>query len=287
MSAYANLGTHSGARLHEAVVRTVIYALMLLLAATCILPFYSMIMSATHTNAAIRLRVLLWPGSQLERNYLRLIENMPIWRGFANSLLVASVSTVLSLYFSAAAAYAFSRLNFPTKKFFYGFIIVSLMVPGQLGIIGFFRLMASFQLLDTYVPLIVPSISNAFGVFFLTQNADAAIPMAVIESGRMDGCREYRIFNRLALPMLTPALATLGIFHFIGKWNSFLIPMIVIFDMVKMTLPVMIAGIRSQFAADYGAQYVGIAISVVPILLLFSFTSRWLIKGISAGALKY
>ncbi|WP_243647002.1 carbohydrate ABC transporter permease [Scopulibacillus darangshiensis] len=219
-------------------------------------------------------------------NYTRLVDTVPIWRGFLNSVFITFTSTALTLYFSALVGYGFSKFNFKGKDILFVCVLSTMMIPGQLGIIGLYKMMDIFHMLNTYFPIILPSISNAFGVFFMKQMVDSSVPAEILESGRIDGCGEVKIFHRLVLPLLTPAIATLGIFSFIGKWNEFLTPMILLFDNNLQPLPVMIASVKSQFATDFGAMYVGIVISVIPILIFFSIVSKKIISGITAGALK-
>ncbi|MBY0145931.1 carbohydrate ABC transporter permease [Neobacillus niacini] len=263
-----------------------VYFLLIAVAFTCLLPFYSMMVTSSHANSDIARKLLLVPGSEFIENYKRLIDTVPIWRGFVNTVFITVTSTVLNLYFSALAGYGFSKYNFKYKNLLFLAVLGTMMIPGQLGIIGFFKLMDSFQMLNTYWPLILPSISNAFGIFFMKQMCDSSIPTEILESGRIDGCGELKIFHRLVLPLLMPSLATLGIFSFIGKWNDFLTPMIVLFDNELQPLPVMIAMVKSQFSTDFGAMYVGIVISVIPILIFFSMVSKKIISGVTAGALK-
>lgn len=266
--------------------RSAIYAVLLVLAAVCVLPFYSMIVAATYDSNSIATRLLLVPGPALAANYSRLIGVINIWWGFAHSLLIATVATLLTLYFSALAGFGFSKYPFRGRSLLFALVLATMMIPGQLGIIGFFNLMATFRLLNSYWPLILPSAANAFVIFFLRQICDASIPTELLDAARIDGAREPQIFHRLALPLLLPALATMGIFVFIGQWNSFLMPLIIIFDNAKQTLPVMVSMTQGQFSTDYGAQYVGVLISVVPILIVFSLLSKRIISGVTVGALK-
>ena len=265
---------------------TLLYIVLIALAMTCFMPFYSMIITSTHSNSDIARKFLLIPGLEFMNNYGRLIDTVNIWRGFMNSIFIAVSATSLDLYFSALAGYGFAKYQFKGKNFLFMFILATMMIPGQLGIIGFFRLMDVFHMLNTYWPLILPSISNAFGIFFMKQMADTSIPTEVIESGRMDGCGELQIYHRLVIPLMLPAIATLGIFAFIGKWNDFLTPMIILFDNELQPLPVMISSVRSQFSSDLGAQFVGVVMSVIPIMIFFSIASKKIIGGLTAGALK-
>lgn len=268
------------------IIKTIIWILLIIAAGICLLPFYSMIITSSHTNAEIARKLLLAPGDHFMNNYNRLVDVVPIWRGFFNSLLITVISTILGLYFSALGGYGFSKYQFKGNGLLFAAVLATMMVPGQLGIIGYFRLVNEMGLLNTYWPIILPSISNAFALFFFKQVADNTVPQAMVESGRIDGARELAIYHRIGLPLMAPSLATMGIFQFIGKWNEFLQPMILLFDTEKQTLPVLIASVRSQFNIDYGAQYVGIVISIIPIMIVFAIFSKQIIGNVMAGAVK-
>jgi len=266
--------------------KAVLYLLLAAVAFVCLVPFYSMLITSTHANSEIASKLLLWPGTELANNYNRLVGSVNIWRGFANTVFISVTATILNVYFAALAGFGFSKYRFRYRNFLFLFVLGTMMIPGQLGIIGFYKVMSMLQLTDTYWPLLLQSLYNAFGIFLMRQFADASIPDEIIESGRIDGCGEWRIFHRIVLPLMGPAIATLAIFSFIGKWNDFLTPMIILFDNDKQTLPVMIASVKSAFSSDFGAQYVGIAISVIPLLVFFAFMSKQIISGVAAGAVK-
>ncbi|MEK0312748.1 carbohydrate ABC transporter permease [Cohnella sp. 56] len=266
--------------------KALLYLLLAAVTFVCLVPFYSMLITSTHANSDIASKLLLWPGTELANNYNRLVGSVNIWRGFANTVFIAVTGTLLNVYFAALAGFGFSKYRFRYRGFLFLFVLGTMMIPGQLGIIGFYKVMSMLQLTDTYWPLLLQSLYNAFGIFLMRQFADASIPDEIIESGRIDGCGEFRIFHRIVLPLMGPAIATLAIFSFIGKWNDFLTPMIILFDNDKQTLPVMIASVKSAFSSDFGAQYVGIAISVIPLLVFFAFMSKQIISGVAAGAVK-
>lgn len=272
--------------LGQLLARTLIYLFLILLALTCLIPFYSMIIDATHSSIEISTGFQGLPGNQLGANYSRLIGIVNIWAGFLHSLLIAVAATALTLYFSAMAGYGFAKYSFRGRGFFFAFVLATMMIPGQLGIVGFFEEMNGMRLLNSYWPLIIPAIANAFVIFFFRQMCESSIPAELLDAARIDGAGELRIFHRIVLPLLTPALATMGIFTFIGNWNSFMLPLIIIFDDAKQTLPVMVMLTKGQFSTDYGAQYVGVVISVVPIIIVFAILSRKIIGGITVGALK-
>ncbi|MBW7454063.1 carbohydrate ABC transporter permease [Paenibacillus sepulcri] len=263
-----------------------LYILLVVVALVCLVPFYSMIITSTHSNSEIARELLLLPGDQLADNYNRLVASVNIWRGFANTVFITVTSTIINVYFAALAGYGFSKYNFRFKNALFLFVLGTMMIPGQLGIIGFYKLMDTLHMLNTYWPLLLQSLYNAFGIFLMRQFADNSVPTEIIESARVDGYGELQIFHRIILSLMGPALATLAIFSFIGKWNDFLTPMIVLFDGDLQTLPVMIASVKSQFSSDFGAQYVGIVISVVPLLIFFSIMSKKIISGVAAGAVK-
>ncbi|MDQ0874761.1 multiple sugar transport system permease protein [Paenibacillus sp. V4I3] len=268
------------------ILKIIIYVVLIAIALTCLLPFYSMIITSTHNNSDIARKLLIVPGDQFLVNYHRLIETVNIWRGLGNTLFITITATLINVYFAALAGYGFSKYNFRYKGVLFMITLGTMMIPGQLGIIGFYKLMDVFHMLNTYYPLLLTSVYNAFGIFLVKQFADTSVPTEIIESGRIDGYGEMQLFHRIILPLMSPALATLAIFAFIGKWNDFLVPMIILFDADMQTLPVMIASVKSQFSSDFGAQYVGIVISVVPILVFFSFMSKRIINGVAAGAVK-
>jgi multiple sugar transport system permease protein len=270
----------------EVLGKGAIYALLIGLALLCLIPFYSMIIASTHDSNAISTQLLLLPSDQFMTNYNRLIDIVNIWRGFLHSLYITVTSVTLALYFSALAAYGFAKYAFRFRTFLFAFVLATMMIPGQLGIIGFFKFMGTLDLLNTYWPLILPSIANAFAIFFLRQVCDSSVPDELLEAARLDGASEFAIFHRMVLPLLGPSIAALAIFLFISKWNSFLEPLIIIFNDEKQTLPVMVALTKGQFRTDYGAQYVGVVVSVIPIVVLFALASRRIISGVTVGALK-
>ena len=265
------------------LARSIGMLFLLIVAASAFFPFYTMLISSSHDNYSIMNEITVLPGDSFVRNYQRLIQNLSIWRGFLNSLIVASSAMILNLYVTALTAYAFSKFRFKGKNVLFGVIIFSIMIPGQVGTIGFFKQMSDMHLLNTYYPLILPSMANCFGVFFFRQYLNATLPDELIEASLMDGCRELTIYHRIVIPMMVPALVTQGVLAFIGSWNSYLMPLIILRESRKMTLPVMIATVKSANVADFGAQYVGILISVIPLLILFSMASRMLMDKITAG----
>lgn len=271
-------------KLRRFLVRSLVYIFCITIAAVAFFPFFSMLISSTHSAYNIVTKLNFLPGDQFVVNYQRLTQNMDIWRGFFNSLLLSSISTVITLYFSVLTAYGFSKFQFKGKNFLFAVVVVTMMLPGQLGILGFFRQMGAFHLLNTYWPMIIPGMANCGAVFFFKQYLDGGLPNELIEAAYVDGCRESIIFHRIVIPLARPAIVTQAIMSFIGSWNGYLTPLIMLQDSSKFTLPLLIASVRDAMHAEYGAYFVGMLISVVPLVVLFSFTSKIIMEEISIGA---
>lgn len=254
------------------------------LALLCIIPFYLMIVNATRSTAEIVSGVSLFPSTNLFNNFQELQSRIDILSGFKNSLIISILSTLLTCYFSAMTAYAFVAYDFIGKKVIFTFILLIMMIPSQLSIIGFYKMTKEMNLLNSFVPLIIPSIASAITVFFVKQYAETAISRSLIESGRIDGASELMIFNRLALPIMSPAIFTMGITSFIASWNNYMMPLVLLSDPKKSTLPLLIRVLNAD-AEDrsIGGMYLAIAFSIIPIMIVFFMFSRYIIDGVNAG----
>lgn len=266
--------------------RIFLYLFLFCLAVLCFTPFYVMIINATRSTPEINRGLSLLPGKALLQNYASMQQSMNIWRGFLNSALVAVPSTLLSAYFGALTAYAFSKFNFRGKKTLFWMVLGTMMIPVQLGLIGYFQLTVALRLVNTYWALILPAMANGATVFFLKMYMDGAVDASLLEAARVDGGSELGIFHRIVLPISMPAVATMSILNFIFSWNNYLTPLVLLFDKNKFTLPILIALVKGTYKQNLGAQYLAVAISVVPIMIVFIFFSRYIISGITSGALK-
>ena len=274
----------TASKMKKYAARIVVYLFAIAVAVTAFYPFFVMIISATHDNYNIVAKINVLPGNQLAVNYARLTQNIELYRGIFNSVILAVAVTAVQNYFTAMAAYAFSKFEFKGKNVLFGVVMVAMMLPGQLGIIGFYKEIQALNLLNSYFTLIVPTIANCFAVFFYKQYLDGGLPNELLEAAVVDGCGELKIFHRIVIPLMVPALVTQGVMTFIGNWNSYLTPLIILNDKKKMTLPLMIATVRDSTHADYGAQYVGMLVSVIPMVIVFCFASRIIMEKISIGA---
>ena len=267
------------------ILRVLTYLLLAATALLCFLPFYLMILNATRSSGDILSGISLIPGTYTVKNLLKLLSYERIFLPLFNSAFIAVCSIIGSGYISALTAFGFAFYNFRGKRILFGCVISLIIIPGGLAFIGFYNLISTMGLIDTHFALIVPGFANAFAVFFLCQYNKANVPAAMLEVGRIDGARELALFHRVVLPMVSPALFTLSIFTFIGSWNSYIVPLIVINSPAKRTIPLIIAQ-GFGYRADMGATYIAITISIIPILIVFVLFSRKIVEGISFTGLK-
>jgi len=247
-----------------------------------------LLINATRSTPEINRGISLIPGSHLPINWHSLtIRGISFTRGLLNSMLLAFSTTILSVYFALMTAYAIKVYNFKFRNQFFIFVVMMTMVPGQLYIIGFFQYVAALNLLNSYIPLILPSIAAAGTVFFAKQYFDASLMPELIQSARIDGASEIQIFNRIALPLAAPGAFTMGIFAFVGSWNSFLTPFMLLTDQNLFTLPLMMAQLNSDpFVTDFGMIYTGMAFTLIPVIIVYILFSKKIISGISLGSVK-
>ena len=270
------------------IKKTVLYAALIALAVLCLLPFLLMMVNATRTGSEIVTSFTLIPGKALAENWRIVSGYFNLFQGMANSLMVAIPVTLLTGYFSALTAYALVVYNFKGNKIISVVIVVFMMIPSQLSLLGFYDLITMLNMVDSYIPLIVPAIAAPGTVFFLRQYCESSLQPALLEAARIDGAGEIKIFHTIVLPLMSPGIATMSIGTFIGSWNNYLLPLILLNSPDKFTLPVMVASLNSSthITANQGAIYLAVAISVIPILIAFAFCSKYIIGSISAGGVK-
>ena len=270
------------------IKKALLYLFLIALGAACLLPFLLMMVNATRNGNEISTFFTLIPSKYLAENWERVRKHFDLFKGMWNSLLIAVPATILCSYFSALTAYALAMYKFKLNKVVFGAILVFMMIPGQLSLIGFYNLVTQMRLINSYIPLIIPAIASPGTVFFLRQYVQSSLPPTLIEAARMDGASELYSFHKIALPIMAPGIATMAIMGFIANWNSYLIPMLIINKKEKMPLAVLITTLNASIdiQANQGAIYLAVAISVIPILLVFAVFSKYIISSISAGAVK-
>ncbi len=268
--------------------RFFIYLILAILLIVTIIPVWMLIVNATRSTVEIQQGISIFPSKYLLSNYqILLSKGLDLPRGFLNSFIISAATTVVTVYFSMLTAYGLVVYEFKGKKFLYNSILVLVMIPMQLSIIGFYQYMSKIGLDDNYLSLILPSIASAGAVFFSKQYLESILIQDLIDAGRIDGCSELGIFHKIMFPIAAPGAFTLGIFAFVGAWNNFFNAFILITSRDKYTLPMLVQTLRGDvYRHEYGAIYLGLAASVVPIIIMYFLFSRYIVNGISMGAVK-
>jgi multiple sugar transport system permease protein len=267
-----------------------IYIVVGFLAILSIFPFYFMFMNSTWSSDDILREMRLSPGSfdQLKEN-LRLMNERTEFDfaiGFKNSFIISTAATFLVVYFSSLTAYGIKVYQFKLRNAAFLFIMLVLMVPAQVSITGFVTLMMDMNLIGTKWPLILPAIAAPGVVFFIKQYLDSSLSVEIIEASRIDGANEFYTFNRICLPIMLPAIATQAIFSYVGSWNNYFTPSIILSKLEDKTLPLMVAGMYSDRVVDFGLIYTGLSVSVLPLIIVYIFLQRFIIQGMAAGSVK-
>jgi multiple sugar transport system permease protein len=250
-------------------------------------PFWFMFVFATHSRTEIfAVPPPLWFGDDLPANLKILTERLPFWRNLGWSVYVALASTALTLLFCAMGGYAFAMFDFRFKGALFALVMATLLLPSFMNMIPTFMIMDLLGWIDQPRALYIPGAASAFGIFLMRQFCIGSVPKDLVEAARMDGCGELGIFWRIVLPLLKPALGTLGLVTFIASWNNFISPLIVMRSPEMYTLPLALRSLQSPVDTEWGALLAGSAIATIPLLVLFMLSSRQLISGLTAGAVK-
>lgn len=244
-----------------------------------------LIMMATQVSEDIFKGKMFWFGRYFAQNWMTVMQS-GFLRSFWNSAYIAVVTTVLCVLICAMSGFALTKYEFRLKKPIMAFIMATLMVPSQIGLVGFLIEMRALHVNQTHLPLIIGGLTNAFGVFWMVQYMKTSLHTELIESARVDGCHELRIFAQIALPVIQPAIATLSLLVFLGSWNNYLLPLIVINKESLFTIPLSINSLGSLYRTDYGARLTGLLIAIAPLILLFVLGTKSFVRGLTAGAIK-
>ena len=251
-----------------------------------LLPFLWMTFSSIKPEALIRGKPeQLFPTSVTMGNYVSLFSQIPFLRFLINSFIFAGGVTLSSLLLDAMAGYAFAKLPFKGSSVLFILVLVTMMVPFQITMIPLYLIMNKFQILNTYAGLMLPRLTNAFGIYFMRQSF-LSIPNELMDAGRIDGVGETGIFFRIMVPVVVASLSTLGVFHFMYNWNDFLWPMLMTNTVEMQTLPVGLALFQGEHVMEHGPMFAGAVLSIVPILVIFLAAQKTFIKGIALSGIK-
>ena len=268
--------------------RTGVYVVLIFITIICLVPIWMMVVNATRTTSQIQQGISMIPSLNLVNNYMILYnKGLNIPQGLLNSFIISGSSTILSVYFSMLTAYAIQVYDFKLKEFMKGFIYVLVLIPTQISIVGFYQYVSKMGLLNSYIPLIIPSIAAAGSVFFAKQYLESAIIMDLIYTARIDGCSEFGIFHRVMMPLAKPGMFTLAIFAFIASWNNFFAPTMLITKIDMYTLPLLVSTLRGDtYRQELGAIYFGYFMSVAPVMIAYSLMARQIVNGLALGSVK-
>lgn len=269
--------------------RALAYVVLIVISFFCLFWFYVLFINATRSNGELQAGFSALPSSHLGENWNNLVNGtLPVWSGLANSLIIASCSAALCVYFSTMTAYAIHAYDFRMKKFIYPFILMIMMIPTQVTALGFVQLVDKMHLNDSFIPLIVPTIAAPVTFFYMKQYMESALPLSLIEAARIDGSGEFRTFNNIVLPLMKPAIAVQAIFTFVSSWNNYFTPALILHDNNKKTLPILIAQLRAAdwLKFDMGQVYVMIAFSIFPVIIVYLILSKHIVAGVALGSVK-
>ena len=278
---------HTKNKLGETILA---YLLLIVLSFLCLFFFYILLVNATRSHADLQKGFSWLPGNYFFENLKNVANDgsFPMFKGIFNSLVVSTCSAALCTYFSALTAYGLYAYQFKLKKVAFTFIMAILVMPTQVTAMGFLRLMTNIGLYDSLLPLIIPSIASPAVFYFMYSYLESSLPLSLVEAARIDGSGEFMTFNRIVLPIMKPAVAVQAIFAFVGSWNNYFVPALIIQSKDKMTVPILIATLRGAdyMSFDMGKIYMMITVAIVPIIIVYLLLSRYIIAGITLGGVK-
>ncbi len=269
--------------------KTVIYAVCIFLSILSIFPFWIMLMNATRSTFEIQQTAIsLLPSKFLLSNFKVLISKSfnPLV-GLMNSIIISVSATVCTVYFSSLTAYALTAYDWRLRQPFFTFIMCVLMIPAQMSSIGFYQFMYSVGWTNNLLPLILPAIAAPATVFFMRQYLIATLSLDIVNSSRIDGAGEFFTFNRIILPIMKPAIATQAIFSFVTSWNNLFMPMVLLTDKSKFTMPIMVSLLKGDiYKTEFGSIYLGLSLTVLPLFVIYFLLSKYIIAGVALGGIK-
>lgn len=267
-----------------------VHVILIALSFLCLFFFYILIVNATRSHAELQRGFSALPGKYFLENLKNVANDgtFPMFQGIINSLVVSACSAALCTYFSSLTAYGLYAYDFKMKKAAFTFIMAILVMPTQVTAMGFLRLITNMGMYDSLLPLIIPSIASPSVFYFMYSYLESSLPLSLVEAARIDGSGEFKTFNKIVLPIMKPAIAVQAIFTFVGSWNNYFVPALVIQSKDKMTVPILIATLRGAdyMNFDMGKIYMMITVAIVPIILVYLILSKYIIEGVTLGDVK-
>lgn len=272
-------------------IRSIVaHVVLIILSFMCLFFFYVLIVNASHSHAELQKGFSALPRKYFWKNLMNVANDgsFPMFRGILNSIIVSGCSAVLCTYFSSLTAYGLYAYDFKARNVAFTFIMAILVMPTQVTAMGFLRLITKMGLYDSLLPLIIPSVASPAVFYFMYSYLQSSLPMSLVEAARIDGSGEFRTFNSIVLPIMKPAIAVQAIFTFVGSWNNYFVPALVIQSKSKMTVPILIATLRGAdyMNFDMGKIYMMITVAIVPIIIVYLLLSKFIIAGVTLGGVK-
>ena len=266
------------------------HIVLILLSFMCLFFFYVLMINATRSHGDLQKGFSALPGKYFLENLKNVANDgsFPMFRGILNSVIVSSCSAALCTYFSSLTAYGLYAYEFKARKVAFTFIMAILVMPTQVTAMGFLRLVTKMGLYDSLLPLIIPSIASPAVFYFMYSYLQSSLPLSLVEAARIDGSGEFHTFNRIVIPIMKPAIAVQAIFTFVGSWNNYFVPALIIQSKSKMTVPILIATLRGAdyMNFDMGKIYMMITVAIVPIIVVYLLLSKYIIAGVTLGGVK-
>lgn len=271
------------------ILKIIIYVVCIFLAILSVMPFVIMIVNATRSTTEIQAHAIsLLPSTHILDNLKILMgKSFNPLRGFANSLVISTFSTFCAVYFSSLTAFALVVYDWKFRRPFFSFIMAVMMIPAQVTMIGFYQMVYKINMTNNLLMLILPAIASPAMVFFMRQYMLPTLSMEIVQAARIDGAREFYIFNRIVLPIMKPAIATQAIFSFVSSWNNLFTPLVLLTDQKKYTMPIMVSLLRGDiYKTEYGSVYMGLTLTVLPLFIVYFLLSKYIIAGVALGGVK-
>ena len=283
----------SSMKRNETILKVFIYIVSIIFSIMTLFPFVMLIANSYKSTFEVQSSTLSLvsehPFANLKNNW-KIITSKDAFHpgvGFKSSFIVATLSTILNVYFSCLTAYAITAYEWKLRDGFNAMIMAVMMIPGTVTMIGFYQMAYKIGMINKLSVLILPSIAAPMVVFFMRQYLQASLSMEIVQSARIDGAGEFRIFNQIVIPLMKPAIATQAIFAYVGSWNNLFTPMILLTDKNKKTLPVMVALLNGDiYKKEYGAIYLGLLATVLPLIVVYAFLSKYIVEGVALGGVK-
>ena len=274
------------------ISRLVSYIFLIFVTILSLFSFYLLIINSTRSNAQLQAGFEVLPKEHFFDNLVTAWNDTSIFflpQGMLNSFIVAAATCILTTYFSAMTAYGVCVYDFKGRNLVHKFIILIMMIPTQVGALGFVKLVNELGLTNTYWPLIIPAIAAPSTYFYMKQYIDSTLPLEIVEAARVDGSNEFKTYNFICVPILKPALAVQMIFAFVASWNNFFTPALILDKKELYTLPIMLSIVRSRInsqAGDMGEVYMIILLAIIPVVIVYLFLSKFIIGGVTLGSVK-